>query len=250
MTDSTNEKIFSQNCDNCNTFFESLVRNLNNYLDSKKMSLREFSERTDIPLETIRSIVYGKTNTCKFNTAVKIARQLGITVDELINSGLVEREIAEELKLVRSFSHTEKQLLRWYVKKIYRRHQKFPGKKMVTIMIAACSNGTLKSTNDYIAKDITNLPDNVSDTAFFGIVVPCEHYMPHYAQGNIILVSADRKPRLGEHCVVSIDNNIYIVAYHEEGGNPKLKSIINRRLMPFESRINDIIGYVSYVFEE
>lgn len=231
-------------------YFVRLVDNLHDYLETKDMSLREFSDKTDIPFETLRSIIYRKTNTCRLDTAVAIARQLGMTLDEVVGSGLVPQELTDEMKIVRTFSNTEKELLHWYIRKIDRRHQKYPGKKFVTVMSPICFDSSLKTTNDYTALNVTGFPQHVIQTAFFGIEIPCEHYMPHYCRGNILLIASDRKPRLSEHCLVNVGDNLYIAVYHEENGKPKLKSIINKRPFTFDITLNDVVGYVCHVLEE
>lgn len=250
MTNSPKYKKVSDCCVSSSSYFLRLVENLNNYLDAKNMSLREFSERTDLPFETLRSIIYHKTNSCRLATAVAIAKELGMTLDELVDSGLLSQELIEELKLAKSFTDTEKQLLHWFIRKTHRRHQKYPGKKFVTIMHPVCTETSLKTTNDFSALNITGFPPAVVQTAFFGIVVPCEHYMPHYCKGNVLLIASDRKPRLSEHCVVNVGSDLYIAIYYEENGKPKLKSIINKRPYTFEITIDDIVGYVCYVLEE
>lgn len=231
-------------------YFVRLVDNLHDYLETKDMSQREFSDKTDIPFETLRSIIYRKTNTCRLDTAVAIAKQLGMTLDEVVGSGLVPVEVEQDMKIIKNFTHTEKELLHWYIQKIQRRHQKYPGKKFVTVMTPICTDSGLKATNDYSAFNVSALPSNVAHTAFFGIEIPCEHYMPHYCKGNKLLISSDRKPRLSEHCLVNIGNDLYIAIYHEENGLPKLKSIINKRPYTFEITANDVVGYVSHIIEE
>lgn len=250
MAVSTKEKNFLDNCDKSNPFFNALLRNLDDYLKKTKTSLREFSEKTDIPLETLRSIVYHKTNTCRMPTAIAIAKQLDMTLDELVDSGLIEQEVREGMKMIKSFSYSERQLLRWYVRKIHSRHMKYPGKKMVTIMNPVCVGGSLKSNNEYSALDVSDLPSMIMQTAFFGIVIPCDCYIPHYFKGNILLLSSDRNPYKGEHCVINVENNIYIVSFHEEDGKMKFRSIINKMPLPFEAKAADIVGYISYVLQE
>lgn len=231
-------------------YFVRLVENLHDYLEAKDMSLREFSDKTDIPFETLRSIIYGKTSTCRLDTAVAIAKQLGMTLDEVVGSGLVPQELTDEMKIVKTFSNTEKELLHWYIRKINRRHQKHPGKEFVTVMTPVCSEGALKSTNDYSAVETTHLPPAVARTAFFGIEVPCEHYMPHYCKGNILFVASDRRPRPSEHCLINIGTDLFIAIYYEENGQPKLKSIINKRPFKFDITLNDVVGYVCHVKED
>ena len=248
-----NSPIFDQNpeiCDKTNPYFESLLRNLNAYLGRTGMSINKFAAKTGVPIETVRSIMYRKTNTCRIATAVLFAKELDMTLDELFDSGLVSPTIAEELHQIKNFTETERELLRWYIRKIDRRHQKHPGEKFVTVMSPVCLDGALKSTNDYSIYNVATLPKNVAETAFFGIVVPCEHYMPHYVKGQTILISSDRKPRLAEHCVINVDNSIYIASYYEEEGKPKFKSIINKRPFSFSITLDDVVGYVSHVVDE
>lgn len=250
MTNPPNEKKVFENSDKSSPFFQKLLQNLNWYLDTKDMSLREFSERTGITFETVRSIVYHKTNTCRLETAVAIAKELGMTVDKLIDSGLVNPITQESLELTKDFTTTELELVRWYIRKTARRHQKYPGKKMVTIMSPICYDGALKATNDYSAINVSKFPPAVSQTAFFGLIIPCEHYMPHYVQGQTILLSSDRKPRINEHCVINVDNNVYIASYYEENGKPKFKSIINKRPLSVDITLDDVVGYISHIVEE
>ena len=218
MTNPPNLKKDAESNVNFSPYFQALLKNLYKYLNEHDMSLHEFSDKTDIPFETVRSIYYKKTNTCKIKTAVQIARQLGMSLDELTESNLVDPLAAESLALAKQLTPTEKELVHWFIKKTVRRHEKHPGKKFVTVMTPICTSGALRATKDYSAIDVTDFPRPVVQTAFFGVVIPCEHYMPHYCRGNILLVASDRNPRPSEHCVVSMGDDLYVAIYYEENG--------------------------------
>ena len=61
-----------------------LGERLRTMLNERGISVNQFAEMCDLPLETVRNIYYGKSNDPKVSTMLKMAEALGIGVNCLI----------------------------------------------------------------------------------------------------------------------------------------------------------------------
>lgn len=71
---------------------ETVKRNLRKLIDSKDMTLSEFSEFVDLPNETVRSILYGKCNDCKLSTIVQISEHCHILMEEVRPLDFIDKD--------------------------------------------------------------------------------------------------------------------------------------------------------------
>ena len=60
-------------------------------------------------------------------------------------------------------------------------------------------NGNLKITTNYRHIDITDIGEEYRSKVFFGITMPCDHYMPTYSPYDILLIANDRNAKINEN---------------------------------------------------
>ena len=69
-----------------------ISNHLKDLLAEKNLSVAEFADMCDLPLETVRNIYYGKTTDPKLSTAMKMATALNISVNTLAGESAINRE--------------------------------------------------------------------------------------------------------------------------------------------------------------
>lgn len=232
-------------------FMHSFRKNLFMYIERKDITLAEVAEAADIPFSTLRAFLYGDSKDCHLSTAVKLARVLCVSVDELVGSGTISPQTCESLQLVRQLPESFTHFVRWSIHFHYDMlTSEKVSQKAIEVMMAECAdNGNLKMTNDLEIMDVSDLNDDIRPKVFMGIRIPCDHYAPHYFAGDILLIANDRSARNDERVVIVVGDNMWILRRKEELVNGEKKvnyySIRDGRLRTSEDRASLVIGYVA-----
>ena len=108
-------------------------------------------------------------------------------------------------------------------------------------------NGNMKLTNDYELMDITHLGDDLVYKIFLGIKIPCLHYLPHYTEGDVLLIANDRDAMKGENTVIMFHDNLVITNRIVENGVEHYYGLRDGKLRPTDSSHIQIIGYVAKI---
>lgn len=226
-----------------------LRENLRLYIAHKDITLVKLSETAEISMETLKTIIYGKYKTCDIETVAKLAKTLCVTMDELY--GFMDKRAANSLSSYQDFLPSRsKQLIDWHISHQIYIHEQHPDQKIISVMTPICnSNGNLKLTNNYSHIDISQLGDDFLPKIFFGITIPCEHYLPTYCAGDTLLIANDRNPLPGEHSIIIVKGNISIVDRRIEDGEVKYYSIRDGRLRSKETPRIEYLGYIATVLE-
>lgn len=240
--------------------FDDLVTNPQNYvasfrknifklLDLYDYTLKELSEKADMPFETLKSFLYGDTKDCKLSTAVKIARAFELSIDEVVGAETVDRMTQESISLCRSMPDYAVYLVRSFIRHQHKIHSKFDKKSInIPVLLPQCANGYLPTTNITSTVCIDHLTDNLKSKVVMGIQIPCEHYEPYYMPNEIILLAVDRDGLNGERCLVSYRGNYFfaIKRSYIENGEKKWKyvSMMNGKTEVLKDEIDDKLGYI------
>lgn len=233
-----------------NDYMSAFRHNIDMYIAEKDITIRELSEVADIPYSTLNTFIYGTSKDCNLSTAVKLARALNISIDELVGAETIEPETRECVALARNLKDHHRYVIRQYVRHQYKMHGDVPPtSKQITIKCPECHNGNLKRTNDEHEMLIDHLQPGTRSRVCMGIQIPCEHYEPHFYKGEIILLGADRDGLNNEKCVISYGGNYYISIKKIEMVNGEKKvsyiSLMDGKNKMFtREEIDDKIGYV------
>ena len=115
-------------------------------------------------------------------------------------------------------------------------------------MVPMCANsGNLKITNDYEVMDISHLDDELTYKIFLGIKIPCLHYLPHYTEGDVLLIANDRDAMKGENTIVEINGNLIITNRLVENGVVNYYGLRDKKFRGTASDSVDVLGYVAKV---
>ena len=244
------EKIFSVKLvENDTDCVISLRENIRTYMNECGYTLAELSEIAEIPLDTFKNFMYERTNVCRLRPIVKLAKEFGISVDELVGAKTIPTETKESLQIMRRLPEHFRMVVRWNIRATERLRAKVnPKKKAINLLHPICLDGALKSTNDFDVLDVSYLPTDIRNKVYVAIKIPCTHYLPHYTPYHVLLIANDRPPKSSEHCVISVDGALKIVV-KKDGA---YYSIRDKKFRCGESEIDELIGYVAetHIIEE
>lgn len=237
-------KNLSANSDN---FMSAFRKNMFMYIEEKDITIKDISEESDIPFSTLNTFLYGNSKDIKLSTAVKLAKALNVSIDELIGAETINEISRESLALCRNLPENELYLVRWYIRYIDSLNKKNePNRRYVSIMKLDCNhNGNLKITTNYRHIDITDIGEEYRSKIFFGITMPCDNYMPIYSPYDILLIANDRNAKTNENVLIRTDGNLFIAKRKVENGLVKYYSIRDGKFRLNEDDIDEVVGYIA-----
>ena len=202
-------------------YIRSFRKNLFMYIERKDITLAELAEMADISTNTLRSFLYGDATDCYVSNVVKLAKALHVSCDELLGSGTISPQTCESLQLTRMLPESFTHFVRWAIHYHYNlQYTQVVTDKAIEIMSPECKdNGNLRMNNNFDVMDISDLDDEIRPKIFMGIRIPCNHYMPLYAEGDILLIANDRNARTGELVVIGVGENMWILKRKDEVEN-------------------------------
>lgn len=230
-------------------YIDVFRRNIDILMEKYDYTIKETAEIADISYDTFKTFLYDKeARDCRLSTAVKLARAFHLSIDELVGAETIEPRAMENLQIYRTLPEGSKALLDWHVKNQKFVHEKHNNKKIINLMLPICnSNGNLQMTNDYEEMDIEHIGDELFHKVYLGIKIPCLHYLPHYTQGDVLLLANDRDAMHGENTVIVINNILVITRRTVENGNVKYYGIRDGKLRSENPDHVEVLGYVAKI---
>lgn len=227
-------------------YMAAFRRNLFKYVDDKDITIRDISDAADIPFSTLNSFLYGDSKDVKLSTAVKLAHALNISIDELVGADTINGVTRESIAICRNLPENALYLVRWYIRHINNMNKhNDQNRRYVSVMQLECNqNGNLKITTNYKHIDITDVDKEYRGKVFFGITMPCDHYMPAYSPYDILLIANDRQPHQNENSLIQIDGCLYIAKRKVENGVAKYYSIRDGKFRIDEKDTDEVVGYI------
>ena len=233
-------------------YIDAFRRNIDEQMEMAGYTIKETAEIADISFDTLKTFLYDKeAKDCRLSTAVKLARAFGVSIDELVGAGTIETRALENLKIYRTLPDGSKSLIDWHVKNQKFIREKHRTERIISVMKPLCAcNGNLKITSDYEELEVDNLGDELFHKVYIGIKIPCAHYIPHYTQGEILLLANDRDALPGENTVIVVNGNIIITKRVVENGIARYYGIRDGKFRSVETDNIEILGYIVKVLEE
>lgn len=226
-------------------YISAFRKNLFMYIEDKDITIKDISEASGVPFSTLNTFLYGDSKDAKLSTAVKLAHALGVSIDELVGADTINSITRESLSICRNLPDNELYLIRWYIRYIASLNKNNePNKRYISVMELECNNnGNLKITTNYRHIETTNIHEEFRSKIFFGITMPCDHYMPTYSPYDILLIANDRNPTT-ENSLLRINGSLYIAKRKVEGGIAKYYSIRDGKFRLNESDVDEVVGYI------
>lgn len=231
-------------------YMKSLRENLLMYIGHKGITLTELADKSDISINTLKSLVYGYSDDCHLSTVVSLSKALCVSVDELVGCGSLSPQTCESLQIVRLLPESFTHFVRWAIHYHYDMlNSAKVSEKSVQLMVAeTADNGNLKMTNNFDVIDISEFSDDIRPKIFMGIQIPCMNYLPKYMQGDVLFIANDRDARPDEDVVVCISDNMWILRRRIDFVDGKSEvayySIRDNRLFARENEIQLVLGYI------
>ena len=230
-------------------YIDVFRKNIDMLMVEHDYTIKETAEIADISYDTFKTFLYDKeAKDCRLSTAVKLARAFNLSIDELVGAGTIEPRCLENIKIYRTLPEGAKHFIDWHVKNQKFIHEQHSNQKIVSVMLPLCANnGNMKMTNDYEELDIGHLSDELTYKIFLGIKIPCLHYLPHYTEGDVLLLANDRDAMKGENTVIAIDGNLIITNRIIENGVANYYGLRDKKFRGTESDRVEVLGYVAKI---
>ena len=247
MENEKNTNIYLKLVSNHDNYMSSLRDNIGLLRTEKKWSVRVLAEKANMSEDTLNTFLKGTSKDCNLSTVVKLARALGVTIDELVGAGTMSDGTREYVERTRVMPQHFVNLARSYIRHIYNLWIKKIGPEPRIVMLPECRNGHLQTTNVTELIDISHLQREVVNRVAHGLKIPCDHYEPYFFKEEIILLAVDRDGQDGEMCVISHNGEYYIVRkkMYILNGQKKWKymSLFTEKEF-LKEEIEDKLGYI------
>lgn len=229
----------------------SFRQNLFTYLKDPEITLARLSEASEVPYNTLNSFLYGNSRSVRIDNVVKLSKALNVSIDELVGANTIPQLSRESLRICRELPEKDLLLVRWFIRYLDRLNKNLePNKRYVSVMMPFQTNdGNFEVTADYKKVEITELEEPLRSKIFMGFNIICDHYMPYYGPGDIILIANDRPPTFTEHAVVRVGKYLFIIRRVVENGVAKYYSIRDGRYRIDENDIEELMGYIAYTIK-
>lgn len=203
-------------------YFRNILRQK---LKEKKLTLNALSLRADLPEDTLRSIIYGKSQDVKLSTMTKIADVLNCALDELAGRSPYseeELEIFERLHRLSGHSLRKMEFILNFEEETTLQPS-IHGTQKIPIYLPTgnMKDGMFYDSSSIEFLDISNYPHELRNEADFGIKIISPHYEPVYYINDILLLSKKRTPEFND-TILYIDSagRLYIRKYSQIGLEP------------------------------
>lgn len=230
-------------------FSDIFRQNILKYAEVNRMTMVDVANNSDIPINTINSFLHRISNDMKVSNVSRIAKTFGISIDELVGADTLDVPTMESLEICRNLPENDLLLVRWFIRCLADLNsENEPNKRYVSVMLPKMdNNGDFEVTADYEKIEITELQEPLRSKIFMGFHIICDHYMPYYRPGDIILISNDRPPKHNEHAVVRVGKYLFIIKRVVENGIAKYNSIRDNKYRIDEKDVDELVGYIAYV---
>lgn len=202
-----------------------LCERLRQLTNEKGWSLQQLAEISDLPLETVRNIYYGKTPDPKISTVMKLAQSFQLTVNCLMGQCShtpQERAILINYRSCGKHGKSIIELICKYEASAMRKEREKDGLHKIPCIIP---EGTVSHGIIYDMCETVEIDTDVKE-AYIAIRMISNDLAPTYCKGDILLFE-NRFPKHGERAAFYKGDRIYIRRYLEEDNQYCLKCLHN-----------------------
>lgn len=231
---------------NKENWMECFRGNVQMYVDEKDIRMTDIANEADMSVKTLDNFLHNKTKDCNLSTAVHLAWALGCSLDELVGAETIKPEARVSMPIYRNLQPSDQYLIRWFVNYLMSLSAEEENKSLYrSVMDIECVNGALKLNSLYHRVNISEVPAELRTRIFFGIKMPCDHYMPVYSPYETLLIANDRLPMNNENCLIRVKKNVYIAKVKMENDEMKFYSIRDGKFRLNRDEIDEVVGYIA-----
>ncbi|MBR3823898.1 MAG: helix-turn-helix domain-containing protein [Lachnospiraceae bacterium] len=202
-----------------------LCERLRQLTNEKGWSLQQLAEISDLPLETVRNIYYGKTPDPKISTVMKLAKSFNLTVNCLMGQCShtpQERAILINYRNCGKHGKSIIELISRYEACAMKKEREKDGRHKIPCIVP---EGTVSHGIIYDMCETVEIETDVKE-AYIAIRMVSNDLAPTYCKGDILLFE-NRFPKHGEKAAFYKGDRIYIRRYLEEENQYCLKCLHN-----------------------
>ena len=171
-------------------------KQLKTMMDKKGLTLEKLSMLSNVPIETIRNIIYRRARNPRVDTLLALSRTLDVSMESLM--GESPRE--EEEQLLFAYREIEAQ---WQAGVDVNEEREIP----CLIPAVETSDGAAFSSFD--VEHVKTACENV----YMAMRLPNDHFSPRYCKNDILLLS-DKFPNEGENALFLYNHRLYFRQFH------------------------------------
>lgn len=184
---------------------------LRRLMDERNLTINDLSDKTDLPVETIKNILYGKVIDPRASTVIVLARVLKVTPDEIL--GYTSNDEEQLLYNYRKCGHHGKQLVEFMADKHALASVKAEENEKVRIAyyepVSSLEDGIVEATSNVKYIDAENTK------AFVGYKIATNNFINYYFYNGDIILLEKRAPQYGEKAVFSDGHISYFRIFEE-----------------------------------
>lgn len=208
---------------------------LRELLAIRGISVNDFAEICDLPIETVKNVYYGKSNDPKISTVMKMAQALNLSVNCLM--GQCQHTTAEKMLLThyrQCGNHGKSMILNVARYEAYtaRHEDKQCDKHKVSCLIA---RGNIHEGIDYDTCERIEMETSCKES-YMAVRLTTNELVPAFCRDDTLLL-ADRIPNNGEYAFFLRDGKAYLRQLIENNDfymlhciHGKCKDIVLRRM--------------------
>lgn len=204
---------------------KSFRTSLREKLKEEKLTLSSLASLSDLSEDTLRSIIYGKSQDIKLSTLIKIADVLHCSLDELINRYTYPHEVHRIIDRIGKLPKRSLRVIQIVItleEKTLVQKSKH-GKDVIPLFIPKGNfhDGMYYDGNIYESLDISNYPIYIKKETSFALKIQTSYLQPIYFPNDILLISTNHNPK--HHDIVLYANNsgkVFIRKYTDMGLEP------------------------------
>lgn len=203
-----------------------LGERLRDLLNNKGITVKEFAEMCDLPLETVKNVYYGKTTDPKISTVMQMSRALNISVNCLMGQcshTIEERALLEHYRACGNHGKNLILLTSKYEALTAKLEREAIGKHKIPCLIPREFNCGSIVYEDCEVREV----DTTVAEAYVAIKMPGNDFAPLYCKGDIVLL-ANRFPSHNEYAVFYQNEKAYFMKYLEDDGQYRLQYLHNQ----------------------
>lgn len=189
----------------------AFVNTINRMMYNNGWSIKQLSEKAELPYESVKKLVSGKINNPTIYTVIKLSKAFGCGLDLLIENKLsynLQSELLSEraVTLLTEIANFETYLAE---------HNKTHSDNYITTLIPTgiIHDGMLFDSifTDFV--DISAYQEDFGNIIMCGLKIIGENLHPTYLNNDILLIGRDRFPMDGENGIFLIGHKAYIRTY-------------------------------------
>ena len=198
---------------------------LRNRLRERKLTLNALSVQADLSEDTLRSIIYGKSQDIKLTTIIKIANVLQCPLDDLVGRSLYSNDIKDITNRLCHLPNRSIKAIRFILEleenTVLQKSSLGTDILQIVLPTGNMKDGMFYDNCTYEELDISEYPPSLKQKADIGFKIISRSYEPVYYPNEILLLTCKTLPEY-QDTVLFIDQSgkLYLRRFLETGLEP------------------------------